>query len=134
MKNPLILIMLSFSMLTFSIVNAFSGEAGPVEIVQKFYQASAEGDVQTMKIYATGPFYERRKMLIEQNQGYADFLRDHYSGVMTEIVSADIEDIVGKAAIVVKITYRDGSNFDTTLFLKKDNNGMWKINDERLAD
>ena len=36
-------------MLTFSIVNAFSGEAGPVEIVQKFYQASAEGDVQTMK-------------------------------------------------------------------------------------
>ena len=54
--------------------------------------------------------------------------------MMTEIVSADIEDIAGKAAIVVKITSRDGSNFDTTLFLKKDNNGMWKINDERLAD
>ena len=134
MKNPFILLMLSSCMLIFPVVDAFSGEAGPVEIVQKFYQASAEGDIQAMKTFADGPFYERRKILIEQNQGYADFLRDHYSGMMTEIVSADIEDAADKAVIVVKMTSREGSSFDTTLFLKKDNNGLWKINDERLAD
>jgi hypothetical protein len=111
-----------------------AGEAGPADTVQSFYQASADGDVETMKALITGPFYKRRQRLLEENQGYADFLKDYYFRVDTEIVSTDIEDTAGKAVIVVSQTFQDGSRINTTLLLKKENDGSWRINDEQLTE
>jgi len=111
-----------------------AAEAGPVDTVQSFYQASADGDVETMKALITGPFYKRRQKLLEDNQGYADFLKGYYFRVGTEIVSTDMEESTGKAVVVVSQTFQDGSRINTTLLLKKENDGSWKIYDELLTE
>lgn len=134
MKTIIMALMLSFSLIALYPVAVVALEAGPENVVQDYYRASAEGDVEAVKTYITGPFNERRKVLLEKNKGYADFLRDHYAGIITEIVSVAVEDGAGKAEIVVKLTFQGGSSFNTTLLLKNVMGGFWKIYDERLAD
>lgn len=134
MRNSLILFICCFAVtLTFH-SRGLGAEAGPVDTVQSFYQASANGDVEIMKALITGPFYKRRQKLLEDNQGYADFLKGYYFRVNTEILSTDIEESTGKAVIVVSQTFQDGSRIDTTLLLKKEYDGSWKIYDELLTE
>lgn len=134
MRNSLILFILCVAV-TFSFLHVgLAAEAGPVDTVKNFYQASADGDVETMKTLITGPFYKRRQKLLEENQGYADFLKGYYFRVNTEIVSTDIEESTGKAVIVVSQTFQDGSRINTTLLLKNENDGSWKIYDELLTE
>ena len=134
MRTSLILFILCLAVICSFHDKGLAGEVGPEVTVQNFYQASADGDVETMKTLITGPFFKRRQRLIEENQGYADFLKDYYFGVDTEIVSADVEGSTGKAVIVVSQTFQDGSRINTTLLLKKENDGGWKINDELLNE
>lgn len=134
MRNSLILIISCFAIIFCFHHTGLAAEAGPVQAVQNFYQASADGDVETMKTLITGPFYKRRQRLLEENQGYADFLKDYYFRVDTEIVSTAIEDSTGKAVVVVSQAFQDGSRINTTLFLNKENDGSWKINDELLTE
>jgi hypothetical protein len=114
--------------------STLAGDAGPEDIVQKFFQASANGDVATMKELITGPFYKRRQRLLEENQGYGDFLKDHYFRVNTDIESIDINENTGKSVVVVSQKFQDGSRINTTLLLIRKNDGSWKINDELLGD
>ena len=134
MRSSLILFISCLTVMGSFYEKGLAGEAGPEVSVQNFYQASADGDVETMKTLITGPFYKRRQRLLEENQGYADFLKDYYFGVSTEIASTEIKDSTGKAVIVVSQTFQDGSQIDTTLLLKKENDGSWKIYDELLTD
>jgi len=134
MRHSSILFILCVAV-TFSFQHTgLAAEAGPVQAVQNFYQASVDGDVETMKALITGPFYKRRQRLLEENQGYADFLKDYYFRVDTEIVSTDMKESTGKAAVVVSQTFQDGSRINTTLLLNKENDGSWKINDELLTE
>jgi hypothetical protein len=134
MKTPLFIFVLSVSFFCLFKNTGLPAEAGPEEIVQKFYWASAEGDLEVMKMCIAGHFYERRKTLIEKNKGYADFLKDHYAGVITEVMSVEVDDAAGQATVVIKNTYQGGSSFNTTLLLSEENGGSWKINDEHLPD
>jgi len=134
MRRSSILFLLCVAV-TFSFQHTgLAAEAGPVDTVQSFYQASADGDVETMKALITGPFYKRRQKLLEDNQGYADFLKGYYFRVNSEIVSTDMEESTGKAVIVVSQTFQDGSRINTTLYLIEGNDGTWKINDELLTE
>jgi hypothetical protein len=134
MRSSLILFILCLAVICSFHDKGLAGEVDPEATVQNFYQASADGDVETMKTLTTGPFFKRRQRLIEENQGYADFLKDYYFGVNTEIVSTEIEDSTGKAVIVVSQTFQDGSRINTTLILEMENDGSWKINDELLTE
>jgi hypothetical protein len=64
---------------------ADSTAAEPSDIVKDFFSASANGDVMTMSELSAGAFYERRKTLLEMNQGYPEFLKKYYSGVIVKI-------------------------------------------------
>ena len=134
MRHSLILFILCVAVTFCFQHTGLAAETGPVDTVQNFYQASADGDVETMKALITGPFYKRRQKLLEDNQGYADFLKDYYFRVGTEIVSTDIEESTGTAVVIVSQTFQDGSRINTTLYLKKENDGTWKINDELLTE
>jgi len=107
--------------------------AGPADTVQQFFTAYKNGEIQTIKGMITGPFYNRRKTLIEKNSGYPDFLRKQLEGVEIAIISTAIEDDGSSALVTVRRLNPDGSAFNTEFLLKKGDDGTWKIFDERLA-
>jgi hypothetical protein len=134
-------------------------EAGPNGTVIKFYKASKNGDVETMKHLIAGQFYNSRKVLLNENRGYPTFLRKYYGGSKMQVVYTVIgnDPLVKKnhpklyerhyrktkirasknvvfAVVGVKHLFKEGSNIDTKLLLMKDNNDIWHIVDEILAD
>ena len=109
------------------------GILGPAATVQQFFAAYKNGEVQTIKTMITGPFYNRRKALIEKNPGYSDFLKKQLKGVQIAVISTDIKNSGNTASVTVRRMYPDGSVFDTTFFLKRSVDGTWKIFDEKLA-
>jgi len=106
---------------------------GPADTVQQFFMASKSGEIETMRNLITGPFFNRRKALIERNPGYSDFLKKQLEGVEMEIVSTEIGNDGSSAFVMVRRLYPNGSSFDTRFSLKKGENDTWKIFDERLV-
>jgi len=113
---------------------AFSTENTPAEIVQNYFLACENGDVSAMKPLIADHFYQRRKVLIEENKKYSEFLKSHYSGMQIEIVSTEVESESGNAEVALKQIFPGGSSIDTTLVLKKNTDGVWKIVDEVLPE
>jgi hypothetical protein len=112
---------------------SFAEIAGPADTVQQFFMASKSGDIETMKNLITGPFFNRRKALIEKNPGYSDFLRKQLKGVEITIISTAIDNSGSSASVTVRRIYPDGSTFDTQFSLDKNDTGTWKIFDQRPA-
>jgi hypothetical protein len=104
---------------------------GPADTVQEFFMASKNGDIGIMKNLITGPFFNRRKSLIERNSGYPDFLRKQLQDVEIEIISTETGNDGSSAFVTVRRYYPDGSTIDTKFSLKISDNGTWKIFDER---
>ena len=111
---------------------AFSTESTPAGIVQNYFLACENGDVKAMKSLIADHFYQRRKVLIEENKKYSEFLKNHYSGMQIEIVSTEGES--RNAEVMLKQIFPGGGSIDTTLVLKKDTDGVWKIVDEVLPE
>jgi hypothetical protein len=66
--------------------------ATPRETVLEFFSALQAGDVTTVRSLLRGNAYERRKILLEQNQQYGSFLVSHYQGVSVEVIESEIDD------------------------------------------
>lgn len=111
--------------------NAGNDAAGPETTVLQFFKAFKIGDIETMSSLITGPFYARRKALLERNIGYHDFLKNQLEGVEFEIISSEINNDDTSAIVTLRRAYPDGSTFNTTLTVLKDDTGTWKIVDER---
>lgn len=113
---------------------AISSDESPAEIVKAFFNASVNGDVIEMKKHISGAFYRRRRVLLEKNTEYADYLKNYYSGMTFSIVSSDVDENLRSAKIVVKQQFNDVNSFNTTLLLEQESDGTWKINDEIILD
>jgi uncharacterized membrane protein YvbJ len=99
--------------------------ASPDECVVQFFEASKNGDTARMKQLMTGSFYQQRKVLLEENTTYPDFLRKHYDGAHLQITNMREEP--RGWVVEVRIKYADG-NVDSNKFLvQKDASGTWKI-------
>ena len=123
-----LLILIGCSNLVFSMGNA------PAEIVLNYFQACKNGDVSTMKSLITDRFYQRRRVLLEQNEQYPEFLKSRYSAMQFQIVSSEIEEISGYAQVVLQQTSPGGTSTDSTLILRQDAGGFWKISDEVMPE
>jgi hypothetical protein len=55
------------------------------QVLNNLFDALRTGDISTLKRLFVGEMYEKRKKLLEQNEGYAQFLRDYYRGAVFEI-------------------------------------------------
>ena len=106
---------------------------GPVDTIQQFFTASRNGDIETIKNLITGPFLNKRKVLIERNAGYSDFLIKQFEGIEIEIISTEVGNDGSSAFVTVKRRYPNGSTLDTKFSLKKSEDDTWKIYDEKLA-
>ena len=104
--------------------------ASPADTVIEFYNASQDGDIGTMKQLIAGSFYNTRKVLLEENQEYGGFLRQHYQGIKVQIVNSVVKKDNTTAAVHVKIEFPDGGIDTAKLLLKKGADGTWKIVEE----
>ena len=105
-----------------------AGPASPDESVVQFFEASKNGDTARMKQLIAGSFYNQRKVLLEENTTYPDFLRKHYDGARLQITSMR-EDRRGWV-VEVRIKFADGTVDSNKFLVQKDASGSWKIIDE----
>jgi hypothetical protein len=99
--------------------------ASPDECVVQFFEASKNGDLDTMKQLIAGPFYAQRKTLFDENVQYPDFLRKHYADTRLQIMNMRAER--GGWVADVRIKFPDGTVDSNKLLLQKDASGTWKI-------
>ena len=90
------------------------------EIVLPFFNALKAGDVDSIKRYIAGDMYESKKVLLEQNKEYPEFLRNYYRGV--EFYKEDIAEDGGYIIVDITIEYPNGDYGSGKLYL-------WQIKD-----
>jgi len=100
----------------------------PQEAVKAYFEAMKNGDVQTMKSYMGGKLYQRRKVLLEKNQKYPEFLIGFYEGAELEVL-----DVQGDI-VHIGIQFPNGSKRQHRLVMQKDPDGQWRIVDELTFD
>jgi len=113
---------------------AFSMENAPADTVLNYFQACENGDVNTIRSLIVDRFYQRRRVLLEDNEEYPEFLRSYYSGMRIEIIATEVEGENGNAAVRFEQTFPNGNIIDATLILKKNTDSIWKISDEILPE
>jgi hypothetical protein len=115
------------------LVHAQGGEADTgkaasiaMPILTSFFEALRNGDVNSLKNCMGGELYENRKVLIEQNKGYPDFLRQLYQGVNFNIDTIYQENN-GDIQVNVSVDFDDGRTSVSKLLLSKNNVGRYEI-------
>ena len=102
-------------------------------VVLPFLDALKNGDVDLIKHYIAGDLYENNRVLLEKNQEYPEFLRNHYHSVEFYIENAVVS---GDHIVVhVVIEFSNGDEINAKLCLGKDMNEVsgalegatWKI-------
>ena len=109
------------------LAGAGAGEPGPAETVRQFYLASQNGNVTDMRQLIAGTFYNRRKVLLEQNSEYPQFLRSHYLDARITVDRVILDETNAVATVTAGISYPDGNRESHDLVLKQDVSGSWKI-------
>ena len=107
-------------------------ESGPANTVNNYYAACQNGNIEAIKNLITGPFYEKRKVLLNENLGYSKFLIQHFKDVKFNLISENIRDNERLSEVVIERKYPDGSRLQTRFIIKKNNNEIWKIYNEEL--
>jgi hypothetical protein len=102
----------------------------PIIAVEKFIAASRNGDVEFLETLITGPYYEKRKSLLEDNKGYAEFLRKNFENILLEIKQVRFQN--NYAIVQIEKSKQNDHIIDFELILVKDEMGMWKVFDEVL--
>jgi hypothetical protein len=106
-----------------------AGSNDPEGVVQLYFTALKEGDIAGIKNVVSESFYSKRKVLLDQNRGYADFLRKIYSNADINIINVDISD--DRAYVRVEQSSDGNNRNETVLELVKDDVGSWKIDQEQ---
>lgn len=113
----------------------FADGSEAVGVVNAYIDSCKTGNVEVLKPLIAGPFLERRKLLLEKNREYSDFLKEFYKNIAIEVVAVDDDKDANSTAVVVRqkpLYGRGGSNIK--LILRRDGGGPWLIFDEQLLD
>lgn len=128
MNKTILCILLAVFIVSFSAIEAKA--LGPNDTVLSYFQALKNGDVETIKDLITGEMYNRRKVLLEQNANYPEFLQKVYQGAEFKIIETTIE--ANATLVTVEVTFPDRTK-QFVLYLENDDLGNWKIFNEILA-
>ena len=107
-------------------------ETGPADTIHNYFSACQNGDIEAIKNLITRPFYDKRKVLLNNNTGYSKFLIQHFDAVELNVISSSILDVDRLSEIVVERKYPDDSRLKTKFILTKEDNKTWKIYSEGL--
>lgn len=100
----------------------------PQAVVIAYFEAMKTGDIETMKSHMAGKLYQKRKVLLEKNKKYPEFLIGFYEGA--ELAVIEFRDGI----VRIQIHFPNGSIKYHNLVLKADSAGIWKIVDELTFD
>jgi hypothetical protein len=106
-----------------------------IESVYPFFKALKEGDVDSIKQLIAGEMYESKKVLLEKNKEYPEFLRNYYEGIEFYVEDTTLS---GNYIIVdFLIEFADGHQSPARLYLEQSKIntsgqhvvGFWRIID-----
>jgi hypothetical protein len=99
------------------------------EVINPYFTALREGNVNEIKKHLSEEMYEKNKVLFEQNKEYPAFLQKYYLGTEVSVERAEIID--GVTVVNVLIVFPNGNSSNSRLKLQKkrdkDGNEVWKI-------
>jgi len=109
----------------------FSHAGEPVDTATRYLQALTEGNTEKISTYLGGKLYSKRKVLLEENASYPEFLRSHYQGV-TFTISAPktINPPTADKGVDVEFQFSNGDRMWVRLIMVKNSLGKWKVVDE----
>ena len=100
----------------------------PQAVVIAYFKAMKNGDVEAMKSHMAGKLYQKRKVLLEKNKKYPEFLIGFYEGAKLEVIEVRGE------IVRIQIHFPNGSIKYHNLVLRQDSAGILKIVDELNFD
>ena len=116
-----------YIIITVLIMSFISFEANalePNDTVLRYLHALKHGDVGTIKDSITGELYKKRKVLLEQNKSYSEFLKKTYRKAEFQIK----ETMVNNNDVLVKVESKLPEGKTIFIFyLNKNSQGNWKI-------
>lgn len=121
--------------LAFALPSFSADQSSPIGVVKLYIDACKTGDIAVLKSIIAGPFLERRKILLEKNRGYSDFLKEFYKDIGIGIVAVKPGANENSATVVVKqkpLNGNGGSNIE--LIVRREPGGPWLIFDEKFAE
>jgi ABC-type transporter MlaC component len=122
MNKTIICMVLAVLIVGFAAKEARASE--PKDTVLIYFQALKNGDVAAIKGSITGDMYNKRKVLLEQNKSYPEYLRNAYQGAECQIKEVTIKG--NDAVVSVEVTFPD-RKAKFILYLTRDDSGIWKI-------
>ena len=99
-------------------------------LMQTYFNALKNGDVEVLKGLLTDPVLADRRMLLEQNTAYPEHLRNYYKNagmVVREVHLTDDENI---RVVTAGISFEGEQNPVMIQFLLKNTDEGWKISQE----
>jgi hypothetical protein len=105
----------------------------PQSLMVTYFDALKSGDVDMVTTLLTDPILSSKRLLLEKNTAYPEYLRDYYKGsgmTVTDIGRADEGDT---REVTVQILFEGDENPLLLRFLLKFTDEGWKIAEESSA-
>jgi len=97
--------------------------------ISPFFDALKNGDVNSIEAYIDDPLYSEIKVLLHNNQGYPDFLRQRYANSYLEIINIVTASDDHKI-VYIDIHFSPTGKQSLELQLNKAASGTWKITEQ----
>jgi len=102
----------------------------PFDTVVNYTEALRAGDTAGVKSCLGGHLYEKREVLLDQNEEYPDFLRNRYDGAVFRI-SNELTDMGPQGqGIALEVSFPTGHISKSMLIVEQAPDGLWQIVDE----
>ena len=111
----------------------YADDALVLETVNQYTQALSSGDVATLRSVLGGRLYAKRRLLLEENDEYPDWLRQYYYGARFSASLSDAGSDRYPSAMLVDVitTLASGEVASSRLVLQQNSaDTNWKIVDQ----
>ena len=100
----------------------------PDQVITAYFEALKVGDIELIKDLISNNLYNKKRVLLEKNPKYGNFLKKIYQDADIHIVNIAKKD---KGTYVnVEINFLNGGQDLVTFLLTKNNAKDWKISEE----
>ncbi len=94
--------------------------------VVPFLRALISGDVEGMKNYISNEYYDKNRVLLDENTEYPGFLAGYYQGAEVKLKKISMED--GNIVARVKFLFPDKTKSHNAIYLIQEGE-VWKIHE-----
>ena len=119
-----------FTFLLLAVVPAYADDIKILKTVELYTQALKSGDVEEIKNLLGGRLYEKRRVLLEENTEYSDWLKQYYAGASFSFptgVTSSSDQFPGKQ-VDVELHLGNVETVTTHLLLQSPTGSdQWKI-------